>query len=55
MADDVPIPHTPRHRRRYRVEIVEYLDDDEAARETHAASAAAVEDIRRRLEQTEAA
>lgn len=54
MADD-PIHTPPRHRRRYRVEIVEYLDDDESARETHAASAAAVEDIRRRLAQTEAA
>lgn len=55
MADDIPLPSPPRHRRRYRVEIVEYLDDDEATRETHAATAAAVEDIRRRLAQTEAA
>lgn len=55
MADDIPIPSPPRHRRRYRVEIVEYLDDDEAARETHAATASMVEDIRRRLADPEAA
>ena len=39
----------PRHRRRYRVEIVEYLDDEEAARETHAVSAERLEHIRRAL------
>ena len=55
MADDTSLPSPPRHRRRYRVEIVEYLDDDEATRETHAATAAAVEDIRRRLAKPEAA
>lgn len=53
MADDIPPP--TRYRRRYSIEIVEYLDDNETTRETHAASAAAVEDIRRRLAQTEAA
>lgn len=51
MADDIPLPSPPRHRRRYRVEIVEYLDDDEATRETHAATAAQVEDVRKRLAQ----
>lgn len=51
MADDIPSP--PRHRRRYRVEIVEYLDDDEATRETHVATAAQVEDVRKRLAREE--
>lgn len=46
---DMDDPPPPRHRRRYRVEIVEYLDDEETARETHAVTARMAEDVRRRL------
>ena len=46
-------PPPPRHRRRYRVEIVEYLDDEETARETLAVTARMAEDVRRRRADSE--
>lgn len=46
-------PPTPRHRRRYRIEIVEYLDDEETVRETHTVTARMAEDVRRRLADSE--
>jgi len=48
-------PPTPRHRRRYRIEIVEYLDDEETVRETHTVTARRLDDVRRVLAAPEAA